>query len=196
MSSQEHGPEYSRERPRDPDDLRQRHRLEAIKQTRNHAKETMRDARHLYHMGEITQHSYHTLARGAVEEYIIELETLISKLEDDDDYDLTHAYWRGLDLGQQELPNGRIHQFTGLRSIVTAPDPLRVEWREESEDIVGGNHVKQHHETVQIKLPILKTAYRACNQFLMDADLDFQFESAGLDEWGFDEIEEEVSDGG
>jgi hypothetical protein len=194
MSSQQHGPEYSSERPRDPDDLRQRHRLEAIKTTREHAKETMRDARHLYHMGEITRHSYQTLARGAVEEYIIELETLIRKLQQDDDHELTESYWTGVNLGQQSLPNGQAWQFTGLRSIVTAPDPIVVSWTEQTDTIVGGSDMTEQSETVQIELAVLKTAYRKCNQFLMDADLDFQFESAGMDEWGFDEIDEKGID--
>lgn len=205
---------------KDPGEYKQKRRIRSLLDAKEHVLELEREVEHAMLAGHLDEQTGNHALRRAVEHFIFELEPVLKNSDkqleywggfvtDDDDpqrvvpdgdnwvyADDGKTYggdpnWTGPHVGTMALPDGSQHSFFGLAEIVDSPNPLVVEWEEETEDEFEGEQTETQREVVQIPRQVLMNAFRTANEFLFDIGLDLDTEDdRPFQDWG-----EEVEDG-
>lgn len=175
----------------DPGEYNQRRRLRAVHDSMDRFHQQRRQARDLLSRGQISQNTYLSMLREAVESVLYELEPQLREFDPtdaDDEKEAPGYYWTSVELGSVEIPpDGKPHQFQGLRSIVEFPDPMTVTWEEEPDPPAGFSSVVdpdagKREETVQVPREVLIRAARAVRAFMNDVGLDLGFDRTSHDD--------------
>ncbi len=167
----------------DPEGYRQHERTKHILNARKRVLEKKRQADELLHGNQITEQTRDTVLRSAVEEYLLEVETLMKECDTDKNYwgdvketEDGEVVRTGVPIGQMGLPNGGALQFRGVGMILDQPNPITVQWKEQVSNTMAGAQLERREEEVQIPAKILLKAYRMVNEFLMEINMDLDTE--------------------
>lgn len=184
----------------DPSEVNAGQRIRDIHNARDHVREVQRTITELRIRRSVDEQAMLTAFRNALENYILEVEWLIRSPRAASDEDRTRVevtreelesyYWEDVRLGSQDLPDGRVLGFDGLRSIINSPNPLVVTVEEESSQPGRASTVVSNEYHVQIEEEVLKRAYRQVNAFLAEVDLEITLGEEGLSTWSFDYVGE------
>jgi len=194
----------------DPGEYNQRRRIRAIHDARERVLNQRRHAKDLKATGMITTQDYESILREAVGSFVIEIEQLLRRYQHTHDPDTTNTeteaepdshhppswYLNDAPLGTVTIPpDGTIHKFTGLQSVIEFPDPHTVTWETSQTPPAGfsthpDNNTTTHQREVQIPEPVLMKAVRVGMQFLNTIGMDAEIEDS-LPTIGFREVKEE-----
>lgn len=161
---------------KDPEEYNRLRRLRAIHdaresviKTRSNTFERMAEE-HLY----MNEQKAKVAFRRALDAYIMELEPLMRRA------DGGQKYLEEVALGKQVAPgpDGEYLEFVGLESLLDSGEVLEFTWTEESICNVNGKIENEHSEKVVVEPPILKRAFRMCNEFCAECGLDVAIEQA------------------
>jgi hypothetical protein len=188
----------------DPSEYKQKRRIRDILDAKNHVIETKREIRHGVLLGQLDEQTGNHALRDAVEDLIYEVEPVLKghpkKLQywggladedgnpvredghgqlvvvrEDEEYAFDDdPLWTGPHLGTMVLPDGDGYEFHGLGDVVQTPDPMVIEWEEETDDEYDGEETETKQEVVQIPQDVLMSAYRTTNAFLFEIGLDLE----------------------
>jgi len=190
----------------DPDEFSQTRRLRAIHDARDRVIDTRDRVEEARVLEKLDPRAGRQLFRRAVENYVLEVEELLT----DDEVTTEVDYWNGIELGSMvieppasfhqlldddhtylvpgsQIPQGREITFYGVKSVLDAGRPETYTFSIEVE--------RKHHgaetvtETVgkEVPLRVSENAYRALNRFLHDVDVSLGMEE-GIREYGFEEV--------
>jgi len=136
MGAEANGSDAISQEVPDPEGYRQHERTKHILNARKRVLEKKRQADELLHGNQITEQTRDTVLRSAVEEYVIECETLMKECDTDKNYwgdvkedEDGNLIRTGIPIGQMALPNGGTLQFRGVGMILNQPNPITVEWK-------------------------------------------------------------------
>jgi hypothetical protein len=160
----------------DPGEYNQRRRVRAINNARERVFEQRRRGLDMLHHNRISEFTYKTILREAVETLIMEVEDQLQNFDADSEGDgQEHGpqyYWEDVELGSVSIPpNGDQYHFTGLESILEFDDPLVVSWVEHTEPPAGFSthpegQTEQRRERIQIPSDVLMSGARETMAFL------------------------------
>lgn len=166
-------------------------RFQEIHDARQNVIETQRAIAQAEVMGRISSDRATRIYRKMVENYIVELEDLIHTA---DETKLRTDYWSEAELGTMQLPDGNQRRITGLKSLLTIPEVIEVEYEKEVEKPRGGTSTEPVTEGVQLPGRIVRNAFRQCNHFCADIGLELEPKDNEDNVWHFREISNETAE--
>lgn len=155
----------------DTDDYKQRNRIEAVLNAREHVLDQRRKAMDMRVTGEIPNQLACRIVREAVEAYILESEHLIQRYVPDEDEEewnteeeVARDVWLETQLGSIEMQT-HTEEIVGLKEYLDAPDVFVDQWTESSSSAISGTQTTERTAEYQIPMTVSKQAYRELNRF-------------------------------